>query len=86
MTDYILLSGALNYGSNTPGFIYKAIELLFNSCKLGLGFNLLSEIKDGTLVAYDPIDIIDFCRTLTSRVIVIDDYAPNDFTVFLYKL
>jgi len=85
LTDYVLVSGALNYGSTIPGFIYQAIEHLFKSCKLGLGFNLLSDIQDGTLVAYDPTDITAFCLTLTPLVVLKQDYASNDFTVFLYR-
>lgn len=84
VTDYILVNGALNYTSTIPNFIYKAIEHLFSHCNWGLGFNLLSEIKDGTLAAYDPGDIIAFCRTLTPHVVFKDGYAENDFTVFLY--
>jgi SAM-dependent methyltransferase len=86
MVDYILASGSLNYGSSTPGFIYKAIAQLYKHCKLGLGFNLLSTIPlNGLLVAYDPEEILTYCSTLSGNVVFKQDYADDDFTVFMYR-
>jgi SAM-dependent methyltransferase len=84
--DYILASGSLNYGSSINGFIYIAIEKLYNQCSRGLGFNLLSHIPlDGTLVAYDPDEILAFCKTLSPNVALKADYDEVDFTIFIYR-
>jgi SAM-dependent methyltransferase len=85
-SDYVFASGSLNYGSNRPGSVYSAIARLYKTCCCGMAFNLLKYMPaDGTLVAYDPKDIIAFCRTLTNEMVYKDDYAPEDFTIFLYK-
>lgn len=84
--DYVLASGSLNYGSSDPGFIFKTITLLYEHCRLGLGFNLLRSIaQNGLLVAYPPELILDHCRSLSHRVIFTDGYAEEDFTVFMYR-
>lgn len=84
--DYVLASGSLNYGSSISGFIYTAIEKLYNQCSRGLGFNLLSHMPlDGTLVAYDPGEILAFCKTLSMYVALKADYAEADFTIFMYR-
>lgn len=84
--DYVLASGSLNYGSSVNGFIYTAIERLYSNCAVALGFNLLRYMPvDGTLVAYDPGDILGFCKTLSSNAVLKTDYDEADFTVFIYR-
>jgi SAM-dependent methyltransferase len=85
--DYVLASGALNYRHRHPRFIYHAIEKLFASCRLGLGFNLLSQEQPSgsSLVAYNPSDIQAFCRKIAPRVVLQEGYWEGDFTVFMYR-
>jgi SAM-dependent methyltransferase len=85
-TDYVLVSGALNYRQQDPKFIYQAIEKLFSSCQLGLGFNLLSwePAGGGPLAAYDPATILAFCHQLAPRAELVEGYWEGDFTVFVY--
>lgn len=85
--DYILASGFLAYRNSQPDFIYKMIERLFASCRLGFGFNLLKNVKDpeGILVNYDPKDILNYCKQLTPKVVLRDGYAADDFTIFMYR-
>ena len=84
--DYVLASGSLNYASSEPGYIYKAISHLFQLSRRGLGFNLLKLVtNEGMLAAYDPEDIVAFCRSLSDYVVLKDDYDREDFTVFAYK-
>ncbi|MFD1875432.1 class I SAM-dependent methyltransferase [Hymenobacter bucti] len=86
-SDYVLASGSLNYRNRAPRFIYQAIETLFASCRLGLGFNLLSwePPGGGPLAAYDPAAIVAFCKTLAPEVKLLDKYREGDFTVFMYR-
>jgi SAM-dependent methyltransferase len=86
-TDYILASGSLNYRQPDKEFIFKAIRTLYAQCRLGLGFNLLSGgvEPDTLLIAYDAQEITRFCYTLSAKVVLHQDYWPNDFTVFMYK-
>ena len=87
MTDFVLASGSLTYRHSNDDFVYKAIESLFANCRIALGFNLLSgSVEPNTLLrAYDPDDILRFCRTLSKTVQIQTGYWPDDFTVFLYK-
>jgi hypothetical protein len=86
IADYVLASGSLNYANSDPAFIFKAISTLFAHCRHGLGFNLLRTIPENDLlVAYDPALILVHCRTLSKRVVVQEDYADEDFTVWLYR-
>jgi len=86
MADYVLASGSLNYFNNEPGFIYRMIHKLFSTCNLAFGFNLLSDIVPlGLLVAYDVNTIVNYCRKLSSNVILQQDYSDDDFTIWMYK-
>jgi len=85
LMDYVLACGSLNYSSTDPHFIYKAISRLYNSCTVGFAFNVLSKITpNGMLVAYQPEDIRHYCLTLSRKVILKNDYADDDFTIFMY--
>ncbi len=87
MTDFVLASGSLNYRHSDARFIYKAIETLFDNCRIGLGFNLLSGgVEAGNLLqTYDPEEISSFCECLAKSVTLRTGYWPDDFTLFLYK-
>lgn len=85
--DYVLACGLLAYRNSNPGFIYRMIDKLFASSRLGLGFNLLKNVKDpdGILVNYDPQEILSYCKTLTPKVVLREGYAVDDFTIFMYQ-
>ncbi len=84
--DYTLINGSLNYRNTDAGFIFNAIKRLFSHSRLGLGFNLLSHIPaNDNLVAYPPDKILAYCRTLSNRVAFKDDYADEDYTIFMYR-
>jgi SAM-dependent methyltransferase len=86
MVDYVIACGSLNYRNSDKLFVLKTIEKLFDSSRIGLGFNLLQKIDppDGFLEAYNPVYITEFCRKLTSKVTLIEDYYGEDYTVFMY--
>ncbi|OKS86507.1 hypothetical protein RG47T_1963 [Mucilaginibacter polytrichastri] len=83
--DYVLCSGMLSYRSSEADYVFTMIAKLFGSCRIGLGFNLLSQIDvDGIVVAYAPDKIIDYCNELASKVILNKGYIDDDFTIFMY--
>jgi len=86
VTDYIIACGSLNYRNSDKDFIYTIITKLFHNCRKGFAFNLLShtEPPNGLLAAYPPALIIEHCKTLTSQIVVKDDYWVDDFTVMLH--
>jgi SAM-dependent methyltransferase len=86
LLDYYLVSGALNYKNANPLFIFESIKHLFNSARLGLGFNLLSTVPDNQnfAIAYNKQMIFEFCKMLTPKCKFIDGYLENDYTIYLY--
>lgn len=86
ITDYILLSGSLNYRNSNPHFTIEAISHLFQSCRIAFGFNMLSYVAEpeSFLVSHNMTDIVRYCKTLTHHVLVKENYLENDFTIFMY--
>jgi len=86
LLDYYLVSGSLNYKNANPLFIFQSISHLFNCTRFGLGFNLLSSVPDNQhiAVAYNKQMIFEFCKMLSPKCKLIDNYLENDYTIFLY--
>ena len=84
--DYVLACGALSYRNSDNLFVLKTIEKLFNVCRIGFGFNLLRKIEpaEGLLEAYNPVYILEFCRKLTEKVTLVENYYEDDYTVLMY--
>lgn len=90
MYDVVLSSGVMN--SNVAGWREKRrkmIKSLFSQTGEVLAFNMAGGLKpprDDTLIAYaDAREIFDFCKTLTSRVILRSGYLKKDFTIVMFK-
>lgn len=85
--DYVFACRSLNYKNSDPDFIFKAISRLYQHCKIGFGFNLLSETtnQDGILATYPPAIIENYCKTLSSNIVLNTDYEKGDFTIMIYK-
>jgi len=64
------------------------IERMYALAKTAVAFNSLSawatDQEVGEFYA-DPLQVVDFCRRLSPRVVLRHDYHPRDFTVYLYK-
>jgi len=84
--DYTIACGSLNYRNSDDWFVLNTIERLFRNSRIGLGFNLLRTIEPahGFLTAYDPSYIMAFCRKLTGKVSLIENYYGEDYTIFMY--
>ena len=94
--DIILASGTLNsdlgsYEENMA-FRKKAIKTMFGKAKKVLVFNMLGghpapDAGENSNVWYaDTLEILDYCMTLTRRVILRASYHPRDFTIFMYPV
>lgn len=85
--DYVLASGSLSYHTAEADQIYKIITKLFNTCVIAFGFNLLSKIdtQGGILMTYEPESILQYCLTLTEKVILHNNYLEGDYTIWMYK-
>jgi SAM-dependent methyltransferase len=94
--DVILAAGPYNYrvhSDNKVQFEYlkAAITKMYSSSRRACALTLLSShgyeiAKDWTdLVCYEPWEVMQFCMTLTSSVVVDHASIPAEFTVMLYK-
>lgn len=78
--DYLVCSGALNI-LNQIDFL-SAIKNCYLASNKGFIFNFLTPQSIHTL----SFDIIyGFCKDLTNKITMIEDYLPNDCTIFLEK-
>jgi SAM-dependent methyltransferase len=85
--DYVIACGALSYRHRNEDFLFQMIKKLYQSCKIAMGFTLLSKIdqEGGILVSHQAEEVVAFCKTLCQNVVLKADYCPNDFAVFLYR-
>lgn len=91
--DIVVASGVLN--SNVPNnmaYRKSAIKTLFEGSKKVTALNMLgghpqpkSDIESNVWYA-DSLEILEYCLSLTRRVVFKSDYHPRDFTLFLYHI
>ena len=87
--DFVLLSGAFNLTQdNQKEFVEAMIRCMYQMARTAVAFNILSAKADffepGEYYAR-PGEMLDFCLTLSRRVILRHDYMPHDFTVYMYR-
>ena len=94
--DTIICSGVLNsnFGSKEENleFRKKAIKTMFDHTTNVAAFNMLgghpsSANSEVSNIWYsDSLEILEYCMSLTRRVILRHHYHPSDFTIFMYKV
>jgi len=89
--DWVMLSGALNDDLGDGGeHARRVIRRMFESCRLGIAFNLLDARHPGTagrwdLQSFHPEEMRAFVEGFAFRVQLRDDYLENDFTVLAWR-
>lgn len=85
--DWVFSSGmssdAKNYSS-----IKNVLRQMFNICKKGVAMNFVGGVVDyktKELFYSEPEKIYSFTRELSNRVTIRHDYAPYEYTVYIYK-
>lgn len=84
--DYVLASGI--FALTTANQVKDLIPELFERAKMGLAFNCLSsraDDKEDGMHYQIPGDIFHFCKKLTHKVKLREDYLQHDFTIYMYK-
>lgn len=84
--DYVLASGI--FALLESKHVKDLIPALFDRAKKGLAFNCLSaraQEKEDGMHYQIPGDIFHFCKKLTHKVKLREDYLQHDFTVYLQK-
>lgn len=94
--DTIICSGALNSNFGTVEenlkFRKDAIKTMFDHTTNLVAFNMLgghpaTQNKEDSNIWYsDSLEILEYCMSLTRRVIMRHHYHPTDFTIFMYKV
>jgi len=92
--DVILCSGLFHVSLRTPedawlDFVKRMVSRMFEMCRLGIAFNMLSSRvdyrKDG-LYYSESADMLDFCRReLSPHVALCDDYPLYEYTLYVYR-
>lgn len=87
--DYVIASGIFYLRQHEPvQFLECMVARLFEMSRCGVAFNSLSTWstqRDAGEFYADPAQTLEFCHTLTPRVVLRHDYHPGDFTVYLLK-
>jgi SAM-dependent methyltransferase len=85
--EYVMASGIFHMGD--VGLMKRMITAMYDACTIGVAFNSLSSWFDttvqGDFYCADPLETIEYCRTLTPHILFRHDYLPHDFTIFMYK-
>ena len=86
--DFVILSGAFNLSQNRhKDIVAEMIRMMYKMSRVAIAFNMLSVKADffepGEYYAR-PGEMLDFCLTMTQRVILRHDYMTHDFTVYMY--
>jgi SAM-dependent methyltransferase len=87
--DYVCISGIFNFKiSNNEKFLQETLVAAYSICKKGVIVNMTTDkvdFKDPLLHYYNPGKVVDFCSSLTRRMIIRHDYPLFEFTLGLYR-
>jgi len=91
--DVVVASGILNSNvADNMAYRKKAIKTMFGLTKKVLAFNMLgahpqpkNDEKSNIWYA-DSFEVLNYCATLTRRIIFRANYHPKDFTIFMYPV
>jgi len=87
--DYVFACGIFYLNENEPAkYLQATVERMFAISKKGIAFNCLSSWRidqsEGEFYA-DPALTLEFCRMLTTKIVLRHDYHPGDFTIYMMK-
>lgn len=87
--DHVFSSGIFTYRREKPGqFLHHAVAQMYSACLMSLAFNALSgwgDEKEKGEFYPDPLETLEYCRTLTPWVTLRHDYHSRDFTIYMYR-
>ena len=85
--DIVVASGIF-YVAYDQISMNKELARMYSLCKWGIAFNSLSKwapkMMEPDFYA-DPLEVLSYCRSLSSRCILRHDYMPHDFTVHVFR-
>lgn len=84
--DFVIASGIFTVSSESE--MYEEIHKMYELSLKGISFNSLSSWapqKDVGEFYADPLKTMEFCKTITPKLVLRHDYMPHDFTIYMYK-
>lgn len=88
--DVVMASGTLNSNvENNMGYRKKAIKVMFSHAKRVCIFNMLGahpqpkNDPNSNIWHADSLAVLEYCMSLTRRVVLRANYHPNDFTIVM---
>jgi len=85
--DYIFASGVFCYRSNETAYYIDLIKKMISHANKGIGFNMLNIATfphNTFLKAHELSSTITLCKSIGEKVVVTQNYLPDDFTIFVY--
>ncbi|MBI2798525.1 class I SAM-dependent methyltransferase [Candidatus Saccharibacteria bacterium] len=88
--DIVLSSGVMNsvgedWLEQRKTMITKLYSLSNNICAFNMAGGFEPNTSTKTIAYANCLDILKHCKSLTSEIVLINNYHPKDFTVLLYK-
>jgi cyclopropane fatty-acyl-phospholipid synthase-like methyltransferase len=88
--DYIFASGSLTFNVATgKNYYFQVIKRMYELANKGVSFNMLNSDyfgkKHKMYVTYDPLEVLDFCKTFAKDVKVVFNFLEGEINVYLYK-
>ena len=75
-------------GEEAWPLMQRIVARMFDQGQIAVAFNSLSswaeDKEEGEFYA-DPLEVVEFCRSLTPWVTLRHDYHARDFTIYMYK-
>jgi len=75
-------------GAEAPALTRQLIAIMYSKAEQAVAFNSLSAwclARDPGEYYADPMEMLEYCRSLTPCVVLRHDYHARDFTVYMYR-
>jgi len=89
--DWVVLSGTLNWQLDDGGdYARRVLARMYELCRKGVAFNMLNAHYWKKrpllgLVAFDPDEMLAYCRQIAPECSLRTDYLDNDFTIYMQR-
>ena len=71
------------------GLREKMIARMYEKCAVAAAFNAFSTCyekhPDPRFNISDPLEVLDYCRAYTTRLLFRHEYVAHDFSVYMYR-
>lgn len=85
--DITVASGIFYLGCDYER-MFRQIKSMWLATRRVIAFNSLSswaEAKEAGEFYADPLKVLEFCKTLSPRVVLLHQYLPHDFTIQVFR-